>query len=174
MKRLAAALAVIAATPAPAEVVKSADHGFELNYSHVVPGPPVEAMEAFANVEQWWDEAHTYSGNTENLSLELKAGGCFCEKLPGGGVEHMRVAFVEAGKSLILSGSLGPLLREATTGVMDVQFKPVGSGTRVLVDYKVAGFANGGAARLAPAVDKVLGEMMARFAVYATPPKPLD
>jgi hypothetical protein len=159
--------------PAPAEVVRSADHGFELSYSHVVPGPPVEAMEAFGNVAQWWDKAHTYSGNAENLSLEMKPGGCFCEKLPGGGVEHMRVAYIETGKAMILTGSLGPLLNEATTGVMDVRFNPVGSGTRILVNYKVAGFANGGAARLAPAVDKVLGGMIARFAVYAAPPRAL-
>jgi uncharacterized protein YndB with AHSA1/START domain len=172
--RVLALLLLLAGSPAAAEVVKSGEHGLELHYSHIVPGPPNEAMEAFANVDQWWDPDHSYSGNSENLSLKLEAGGCFCERLPnGGGVEHLRVVHVDPGKRIILTGSLGPLLYEATTGVMDVQFKPAGNGTRVLVDYRVAGFANGGAAKMAPLVDQVLDTIVTRFAVYATPPAPL-
>ena len=46
-----------------------------------------------------------------NLSLDAAPGGCFCERLPnGGGVEHMRVTYVEPGKRIVLTGSLGPLL----------------------------------------------------------------
>ena len=42
------------------------------------------------------------------------------------------------------------------------------------MDYKAAGFAKGGAAELAPIVDKVLGEQMKRLRVYAAggAPKP--
>lgn len=174
MKRIIAAAVLFGSTAASAEVVKSAEHGFELSYSHVVPGPPVEVMKGFANVARWWDEGHTYSGSAENLSLELKPGGCFCERLPnGGGVEHMRVAYVDPGKRLVLTGGLGPLLYQATAAVMDVQFTPAGSGTRVTVNYKAAGFANGGAAATAPLVDKVLDGQVMRFRVYATPPVPL-
>lgn len=173
--RIAAATAALiaVANPASAEVVKSADHGFELRFAQVVPGPPNEAMEAFGKVDQWWDPAHTYSGNSSNLSLKLQAGGCFCETLPnGGGIEHLGVAYVEAGKRLVLTGSLGPLLYEATIGVMDVQFKAVGKGTRVEVNYRVAGFANGNGAKLAPLVDEVLGAAILRYSIYATPPVP--
>jgi uncharacterized protein YndB with AHSA1/START domain len=157
-----------------AEVVKSADHGFELSYSHVVPGAPDEVMKGFAKVDSWWDADHTYSGNAGNLSLDLKAGGCFCERLQnGGGVEHMRVAHVDPGKRLVLTGGLGPLLHQATAAVMDVQFAPAGDGTRVTVNYKAAGFANGGAAAMAPLVDKVLANQLMRLTVYVTPPVPL-
>lgn len=172
--RIAIVFAALAtASAAPAAVVSSGEHGFELVYSHVVPGPPAETMEGFANVEQWWDEEHTYSGSASNLSLKLQPGGCFCEKLPnGGGIEHMRVAYADPGKRVVLTGSLGPLLYEATSAVLDVKFEPAGSGTKVVANYRVAGFANGGAAKLAPLVDQVLGTMMTRFAVYATPPRP--
>ena len=67
-------------------------------------------------------------------------------------------------------GSLGPLLYEATTGVMDVQFKPEGTGTQVTLNYRVAGFANGGAAKLAPLVDGVLANLVDRYRAHANPP----
>jgi uncharacterized protein YndB with AHSA1/START domain len=171
---VAASAALVAAAPASGEVVKSRDHGFELAFSRTVPGTPNETFEAFGNVQQWWDEAHSYSGSAANLSMTLRPGGCFCETFPnGGGVEHLRVTHADPGKRLVLTGGLGPLLFEATSGVMDVQFKPAGAGTQVIVNYRVAGFANGGAAALAPLVDKMLADAIARFAVYATPPRTL-
>ena len=54
-------------------------------------------------------------------SLDPRPGGCFCEPLEGvGGIEHMRVTFVQPDERIVLTGSLGPLLYEATSGVMDV------------------------------------------------------
>jgi hypothetical protein len=80
----------------------------------------------------------------------------------------MRVAFVDPGKRLVMTGALGPLLYEATTGVMDIEVKPIAGGSQLTLDYKVAGFANGGGEKLAAAVDGVLGEQMKRFRTYAT------
>ena len=118
---------------------------------------PSAAFAAFGNIGGWWDAQHTYSGDSSNLRLTLTPGGCFCERFPdGGGIEHMRVTFVEPGKHLILTGTLGPLLYEATTGVLDVQIKPVAGGSQVTLDYRAAGFAKGGADKLAPGVDAVL------------------
>lgn len=166
----AAAAALIAGTPAAASVVSSRDHGFEISHSAIVPLPPQQAMGAFANVGAWWDDEHTYSGTASNMTLALKPGGCFCERLPdGGGIEHMRVTFVDPGKRVVLTGSLGPLLYEATAGVMDVQFQALGTGSRVTLSYKVAGFANGGAARLAPLVDRVLGVQVAEYVISTRP-----
>jgi hypothetical protein len=130
--------------------------------------PPDVAWSSFANVSQWWDPDHTYSGKSENLSLSLQPGGCFCERFPkGGGVEHMRVTYVEPGKHAVLTGALGPLLYEAAVGVMDVQVKQVAGGAQLTLDYKVAGFANGGADKLAPAVDGVLAAQLTRLRAYA-------
>ena len=70
------------------------------------------------------------------------------------------------------TGSLGPLLYEATSGVMDIQFERVAGGAKVTMDYRAAGFAEGGAEKLAPIVDSVLSDQMARYRKFAvTQPK---
>jgi hypothetical protein len=51
---------------------------------------------------------------------------------------------------------------------MDVQVKTIAGGSQLILDYKVAGFANGGAEKLASAVDGgVLAEQLKRFRTYA-------
>jgi hypothetical protein len=163
-------LALIAsASPAAAEVVSASSNGFEVRQTVNLVVPPAEAFDAFRNIGAWWDPEHTYSGDASNLSLALVPGGCFCERLPkGGGVEHMRVAYIEPGKHVVLTGALGPLLYEAVTGVMDVQVKTIAGGAQLTLDYKAAGFAKGGADKLAPAVDSVLAAQMKRYRAYAT------
>ncbi len=47
---------------------------------------------------------------------------------------------------------------------MDLKFEAAGTGTKVIMDYKAAGFASGGADKLAPLVDQVLGDQMRRYA----------
>jgi hypothetical protein len=59
------------------------------------------------------------------------------------------------------------LLYEATTGVMDVQVKSYAGGSQLTLDYKVAGFATGGAAKLAADVDDVLARQLRRLRAYA-------
>ena len=144
-------------------------NGFEVRETLPLVVPPEVAFKAFGELPAWWDPEHTYSSDSSNLRLELVAGGCFCEHIPktGGGVEHMHVVFVDPGKRILMTGSLGPLLYEATTGVMDVQVKTIAGGSQLTLDYKVAGFANGGADKLAPAVDGVLAEQLKRFRTYA-------
>jgi len=157
------------ASPASAEVISASSNGFEVRETVPLVVPPSVAFDAFRDIAAWWDPEHTYSGDSANLSLALVPGGCFCERIPksGGGVEHMRVAYVEPGKRVVLTGALGPLLYEAATGVMDVQVKTVAGGSQLVLDYKVAGFANGGADKLAPAVDSVLAGQMKRLRTYA-------
>jgi hypothetical protein len=164
---IACALLVVPA-PAAADVVSSSPNGFEVRETVNLAVKPEAAFAAFANIGAWWDPQHTYSGNSANLSLSLTPGGCFCERFPdGGGIEHLRVAYVEPGKHVILTGTLGPLLFEATTGVLDVQIKPVAGGSQVTLDYRAAGFFKGGADKLAPGVDAVLASQLRRFRVFA-------
>ena len=168
MKWLLAVVSLAMPAIAQAEVVSANANGFELRHivSTVIPQPA--AFDAFAQVSQWWSKDHSYSGDSANLSLSLAPGGCFCERLPdGGGVEHMRVAYVVPGERLVMTGSLGPLLYEATAGVMDVTVERIAGGSRLTMSYRAAGFANGGADRMAPLVDRVLGEQMARFRKFA-------
>lgn len=169
MRLLIFGLLFIAAAPATAEVVNASPNGFEVREAVNLVVKPDVAFSSFANIGEWWDPEHTYGGKSANLSLSLAPGGCFCERLPGGGgVEHMRVAFVDPGKRVVLTGALGPLLYEAVTGVMDVQVKTAAGGSQLTLDYKAAGFANGGADKLAPVVDQVLAGQLQRYRKYAT------
>ena len=161
-------LPLVFASPAAAEVVSADAHGFELQHvvNLVIPQP--KAFAAFGQVEQWWSKDHTYSGDPARLSLQMRPGGCFCETLDGGGgIEHLRVTYVQPGERAVLTGSLGPLLFEATSGVMDVKVERIAGGSRVTMNYRAAGFAKGNGDSMAPLVDQVLGEQMKRFRVYA-------
>lgn len=169
MRALVLSALAFASTPAAAEVVSASANGFEVRHTVNLVAKPEVAFAAFANVGAWWDKEHTYSGDAKNMALDLRPGGCFCERIPtGGGVEHMRVAYVEPGKRVVLTGALGPLLYEAVAGVMDVQVKPTAAGSRFTLSYRAAGFANGGADKLAPLVDQVLAGQMRRFRAFAT------
>jgi hypothetical protein len=55
---------------------------------------------------------------------------------------------------------------------MDVQFDRIAGGTRVTMDYRVAGFANGGADKMAPLVDGVLAEQFKRYREFARGQRP--
>ena len=168
MKWQMALVAILTPTVARAEVVSSSANGFEVRHSVQVVVPRPAAFDAFTQISQWWNAEHTYSGSSSNLSLSLNAGGCFCEALPnGGGIEHLHVAYVAPGERLVMTGALGPLLYQAATGVMDVKVERIAGGSRVTLDYKVAGFAKGGAEKLALMVDQMLGDQMTRYRKYA-------
>jgi hypothetical protein len=168
MRSLLALPILFIATPASAAVLSAGENGFEVQQTvNLVVAQP-EAYNAFGRVGQWWNSEHTYSGDARRMSLQLRPGGCFCEPLDnGGGIEHMRVTFVQPGERILLTGSLGPLLYEATTGVMDVKFERIAGGSRITMNYRASGFAKGGAAAMAPLVDQVLGDQMKRYRVYA-------
>ena len=168
MKVLLAIIALVAPASAAAEVISSNDHGFEVRHTVQLVIPQPAAYDAFTQIPRWWNADHTYSGDAANLSLSPTPGGCFCEKLPGGGgVEHLRVVHAAPGERLVLTGALGPLIHEAVAGVMDVKFERIAGGSRLVLDYRAAGFANGGAAKLAPLVDQVLGDQLARYRKFA-------
>ncbi|MDP9422819.1 MAG: ATPase [Pseudomonadota bacterium] len=165
---------LIVATPASAEVIGASDHGFEIQHSVNLVVPAAQTFAAFGRVGQWWGKDHTYSGDSARMSIQMRPGGCWCETLEGGGgIEHMRVTFVKPGEQVVFTGSLGPLLYEATSGVMHVKVDPIAGGSKITMNYRAAGFANGGAAKMAPLVDKVLADQMKRFRAYAAAaPKP--
>lgn len=171
--RIAAfAAAALAAAVLRADVADVGENGFLLRETVTVDADAVHAWSALVNVGQWWDPAHTYSGDSANLTLDAKTGGCWCEKLPGGGVEHMRVVFADSGKILRLSGGLGPLQSMAITGVMTWTLKPAPKGTTVELTYAVGGYNRGGFREIAPGVEKVLAEQVARYQRYASTGRP--
>jgi uncharacterized protein YndB with AHSA1/START domain len=167
MKYLAA-IGLLAATPATAEVVSASPNGFEVRETVTLVVPADAAFASFSDIAAWWDPEHTYSGDSRNLSLNLNPGGCFCERFAkGGGIEHMHVTYLEPGKRIVFTGALGPLLYEATSGVMNVEIKTAAGGSQLTLDYRAAGFFNGGAEKLAPQVDEVLAGQLKRLRTYA-------
>jgi uncharacterized protein YndB with AHSA1/START domain len=159
------------APPGHAEVAASGPSGFSLKIELPIAAPPDEAFRSFIQLGRWWNPAHTYSGNASNLTLTPRPGGCFCERLPGGGfVKHMDVIYSAPGKELRLAGGLGPLQNMGAAGVMSLRFKPeAGSKSiQLTMTYTVSGFAAGpGYAPLAAPVDAVLMEQLTRFKRFA-------
>jgi hypothetical protein len=167
MKRsLLLALAPLAVgAPAMAEVKSAAASGFEIESRAVVPTSPADTYRMLGRIGEWWNPAHSYSGDAANLSLEPSAGGCFCETMPkeGGKVEHMRVLLSWPGSMLRLQGGLGPLQGEGASGTLTWTLRPSGKGSEIVQNYIVGGYFRGGADKLAPIVDKVMAEQLDRL-----------
>lgn len=161
MRYLLVALALFA-TPAAAEVRSRSASGFEVVNVAIVAAAPVQVYAMLGTPARWWSRIHTWSQDPANLSLDLKAGGCFCEHLPAsqGSVEHGRVIFADPGRLLRLRAALGPLQQEAVIGSLSWALKAVAGGTEVTQSYVVGGYVRGGADRIAPIVDQVLAEQL--------------
>jgi uncharacterized protein YndB with AHSA1/START domain len=154
----------IAALPALPEIADSASNGFTVKIAVQIQAPPEAVYRRLIQVAGWWSPAHTFSHDAKNLSLEEKAGGCFCETLPNGGsVRHMQVLMVAPGKSLVLSGALGPLQTLAATGTMSIELEPSAGETKLTATYAVNGYLAAGMNTWAAPVDRVLGEQFSRL-----------
>ena len=130
-----------------------------------------------AEVGRWWDPRHSYSGSAANFTIDARPGGCFCEALPdGGGVEHMRVVFVEPNRVLRLAGGLGPLQSMAVSGSMQYTLSAGDKGTTKLsFRYAVGGYYPPGLDTVAAAVDLVqLGQLqrLKRYVETGDPESP--
>lgn len=178
MKTAASALALALVTlsaPASAKVAEVSERGFVVRYVAEVPADAGKAWDMLFKPSEWWDPQHTWSGSARNMSIEPRPGGCFCEVLadkdspraaPHGGVEHMRVLYIERPRALRMAGVLGPLQAEAANGTMTFELKPApdGKGTQILLEYIVGGYVRTPYEKVAPAVDGVLGEQLRRLA----------
>lgn len=179
MAGLAASLAVSA--PAAAEVVAVSDTGFVVRVSTEVNASAEDTWKELVTPADWWDKAHTWSGDAANLYIDPQATGCFCERLPGidgghpGSVEHMRLINVAPGRVLRMVGALGPLQSEAVTGTMTITLKPVNGKTRILWEYVVGGYMRYKPTEIAPAVDAMLAGQLTNLAAKLGPsvPKPI-
>ena len=148
--------------------------GFTVKRETTIAAPPGKVYEAaIKQVGKWWNPEHTYTGNSKNLSIDPRPGGCFCEAFPdGGGIEHMRVIYVSPGKTLRMSGALGPLQESGVTGSFTWTMAPAGEGTKMTWTYAVGGFMEGGFGPVFPAVERVLGEQLERLKSFAETGKP--
>ncbi len=162
-------IALALATTAVAEVRETKETAFTLELSAKSSADPTHVYADLGKVGAWWDPEHTWSGSAKNLSIRLQAGGCFCEKLPGGGsVEHGRVIYAQPGVTLRLDAPLGPLQDMAVVGVLTFKLVPQDGGTLITLTYRVSGAFRMQSEKLAPIVDQVLRTQIDRLAAFAT------
>ena len=119
---LAFVLAV--AGSASAEVKSATPTGFEVVTMTTISAP-AGVYAALGEVGRWWSPSHTFSRDAGNLSMELHAGGCFCERLKdGGSVQLLQVVYAAQGEGLRLRGALGSLQTEGVDGTLNWTLKP--------------------------------------------------
>jgi len=159
---------MLAPACAKADVVDSAANGFTLKITLTVQSTPADVYKHLVhNVGDWWSSAHTFSGDAHNLSIDDKAGGCFCEKLAdGGGVQHMVVVNSQPGQKLVMRGSLGPFQTMGTEGSMSIALSKDAEGTKLEVTFAVGGYMAGGMDKLAAPVNGVLTDQFTRLKNY--------
>lgn len=145
--------------------VKANTNGFVVRHEVAIRAAPAKVYEMLlGQVGAWWDAAHTYSGDSKNLSIDAQPGGCFCERFPaGGGIEHMRVLYVAPAHVVRMSGALGPLQSSGLNGAMTWELSGDKSETKLVLTYSVGGFMDGGFEQIAPAVEGMLGEQVQRL-----------
>ncbi|MGI9294289.1 MAG: SRPBCC family protein [Pseudomonadales bacterium] len=169
---------LLLACPAAAwsEVTDANAHGFTSSIQLMIAATPERVYRALVHeVGRWWDPSHSYSGKAENLYIEAKPGGCFCERMAAnGGVEHMRVVLLQPGKQLRLSGGLGPLQSVAAAGSMDFLLKRAGkSSTQLNYTYVVGGYRSGGLKEWSAVVDGVQAGQLQRLKSYVETGSPV-
>lgn len=160
---LTAIAACAAAVPASAELLSSSATHLESENKAVVAATPDQVYAAIGRIGSWWNPDHSFSGKKGAMTLDLKAGGCFCEALDGGGVEHGRVILAWPARMIRLEAPLGPLQGEAVSARLSWTLKPVVGGTEITQTYLVGGYFRGGAEALAGPVDMVVTEQFQRL-----------
>lgn len=148
-----------------AEVISSGPNGFLINIEETVPASAAVAYDQFLRAGEWWDSDHTWFGEAGNLSIDARAGGCFCERSGGREALHMTVSYVDPGKEVRMVGGLGPLQAMGLTGGMTWKFITLGENeTRIVHGYQVTGYSADGLESLAAVVDRVQSLQVGRLA----------
>ena len=175
MRLFAIAFALSAALfggpPARAEVASSSASQFTIEAEAETSVSPEEAWRALSRLNRWWNSEHTYSGDARRMSVDMRAGGCWCERWDGQSVEHGRVILVmehEGVRTLRFLAPLGPLQELGANGVLTFTITPHASGAKINMSYRVTGDAGLGLDQIAPLVDMVLMEQFGRLVRFST------
>lgn len=181
--RAALLLPALFAAETFAAVAKNEAHGFVSVHEVEIAAPPERVWEALVEeVDEWWDPAHTYSGDANNMEFGALGplGGLWEDLDDGSGskalgairgiVRHMDFDMVRPPKTLRLRGALGPLQPLAVVGSMTFDLEAMAATseaaengnkhTRLAYRYVV----NGPQLRdWAEPVDRVMGEQLQRL-----------
>jgi uncharacterized protein YndB with AHSA1/START domain len=166
-------LALVWAVRARAEIKDATPSGFTLENTVQVPADAATAWKALIeDVDRWWPADHTWWGAEAELSIEPRAGGCFCERLGERQALHMLVTFVDPGRLLRLTGGLGPLQGMGLHGAMEFRFAPAaGGGTTITLFYRAGGYTPDDLTKFATVVDKVQALQLGGLGDYLRRPR---
>lgn len=156
------ALLLTAPLPAAAKVLDVSRNGFTLENSVTVPVDAATAWKALVDeVGRWWPADHTWTGKAGNLSIEPRAGGCFCEIDGGHQALHMSIAHVQPEKLLRMLGGLGPLQGMGLSGTMEWRFAAAdGGGTTITLWYRAGGYTPDDISGFVPVIDRVQAQQL--------------
>lgn len=160
---ICAALTALCVAPAGrAEIIeRSADH-FVLRYAVAMDAPAADVWSGVGDLALWWNPAHTYGGDTANLTFAPVPGGCFCEKMKDGTIfEHGVIREVDPETGVLIDAALGPL--KGKTTMARWAFGWTGSGGDVVMSYVVRG---PGLGAFADAVNGVMQDQYSRLIHY--------
>jgi uncharacterized protein YndB with AHSA1/START domain len=153
--------------PVHAAVTDSGPNGFSIEQTVHIAAPPDKVYDALIRPAAWWDSGHTFSGSAANLTLDARAAGCFCEKMPNGGsVEHAQVVVAAPGETLRLRGPLGPFQGQGVDGALTFSLKAGGDGTDLVLDNILGGYMKGGFGEWPQRADAMLAQQVARLKAY--------
>jgi uncharacterized protein YndB with AHSA1/START domain len=126
---------------AHAAVVSATATGFAVRETVHLAQPAASVYDLIIHPARWWGSEHTVSNSAANLTLDARAGGCFCETLPNGGsVQHLLVIMAAPGKGLTLRGALGPFQGQGVDGALTWTLTSVGEETDVTLTYVMGGY----------------------------------
>lgn len=170
---VSACVALLAASSACAEAIGVSATGFTSQYREELKASSDEIWKALVQLPRWWNGSHTYSGQAANLSLDAQAGGCWCERWGDGqSVQHGTVVLAMPGRVLRVLGNLGPLQDLPVHGVLTFAITTQDGKTTLRLTYRVAGPSDAGLDKLAPVVDRVIGEQFKRLKSMAETGRP--
>ncbi len=158
---------LVASGLAQAEVKDMSPSGFTIENTQVVPVDAMTAWNALVNdVGRWWAKDHTWWGDASKLSIQPRAGGCFCEINGAQQAWHMSVTFVDPGKTLRMTGGLGPLQSMGVSGALEWRLKAADGGTQITLYYRAGGYTPDDLSKFVPVIDKVQGVQLGGLADY--------
>ncbi|MGV3578808.1 hypothetical protein [Brevundimonas sp.] len=162
IRSVVATLAIVcAATSVSAEVVSKSDDAFVLNFEQRVEASPDVILSTIARPAAWWSSDHTYSGSAENITLDLRPGGCWCEGLPGGGVKHGEVLLVwPEQRQIRFEAPFGPLQAMGADAILTMSWADAEGGSSRLFKWTLV--VRG--AEVGAMADPVHGVMQGAFA----------
>lgn len=162
------ALLLACSATAHAAVKDSTAGGFTIENVEVVPVDADTAWTALVQgVDRWWPKDHSWWGKASKLSIDARAGGCFCEIAGAQQALHMTVTFVDPGKTLRMVGGLGPLQGMGVNGALEFRLAPAdGGGTRITLYYRAGGYSPDDLGKFAPVVDRVQAQQLRGLAEH--------